>query len=308
MRLRPLTDAVAKPALPVLDVPLGAWGLSALKRGASPVVVNASHAAETVASALGIDASRSSDNVRLMLERPDPLGTGGTLRALRGEVSGRVVTWNSDSLTDVDLDALVESHRAGGALATIAVASTPDDADFEVDDGRVVRLIDRRTESRAGARFIGVAVYERSALDTLADLVPLGATEALLVPLLERNELRAFEHRGYALDVGTPARYLTANEDALSGRAPTPPRSFPGDTAAVVGGRAYLGPRARANTGSLGPGAIVLASAEVHPAARVVNSVVMPGERVPAGTTVQSCIWFGGRALPVRNLGSTTAS
>ncbi|MGH2700602.1 MAG: sugar phosphate nucleotidyltransferase, partial [Actinomycetota bacterium] len=33
-RLRPLTDVVPKPALPLLDVPLGAWGLTGLLQAA----------------------------------------------------------------------------------------------------------------------------------------------------------------------------------------------------------------------------------------------------------------------------------
>lgn len=295
-RLRPLTDVLAKPALPLLDLPLGAWGLSALERSVTPVVVNVSHLAETVVSALGLD--RPGGTVRAMLERPEPLGTGGTLRALRDEVTDRLVVWNADSLCDVDLGEVLRTHEVSGAAATIVVTHVAGEADFEVDGARVTRLIDRREESAPGARFIGVTVYERGALSLLSDAVPLGATEGLLAPLLERGDLHAFEHHGYWLDVGTPARWATANQDVLNGKAPAPPVDLPGDVVEVPGGRAYAGPGVGAEVESLGPGAVLLAGSAVETGAYVTNSVVWPGERVPAGTELVNAIWFGSRPLP----------
>lgn len=302
-RLRPLTDVLAKPALPILDLPLGAWGLDALERSSPPVVVNASHLAQTVAAALAPSTLDHGDvavaaGPRLMLERPEPFGTGGTLRALRHEVADRLVAWNSDSLTDLDLEALLEAHDKSEARATIAVVHSVDHGDFETVRGRVTGIIDRRRERCAGARFMGVAVYERNALELLDDRVPLGATEGLLKPLLETGELHVFEHHGYWLDVGTPARYLDANQDALEGGAPAPPRPWPGEVVDVVGGRAYVGPGADAEIDSLGPGAVLLAGSIVETRASVTRSVVWPGERVPAGTSLDRCIWFDGRALP----------
>jgi NDP-sugar pyrophosphorylase family protein len=296
-RLRPLTDVLAKPALPVLDLPLGAWGLSALERSFPPVVVNVSHLAETVVSALGLD--RPGGTVRAMLEAPEPLGTGGTLRALRDEVADRLVVWNADSLCDVDLGEVLRAHEVSGAAATIAVTSVSKEADFEVAGTRVTKLIDRREVSAPGARFIGVAVYERSALSLLSDAVPLGATEGLLMPLLERGELHAYEHQGYSLDVGTPARWSEANQHVLNGKAPPPPVEPPGDIVEVPGGRAYAGPGVGAEVESLGPGAILLAGSAADAGAYITNSVVWPAERVPAGTELMDAIWFGGRPLPL---------
>lgn len=306
VRLRPLTDDLPKPALPVLDVPLGTWGLAALERSAPPVVVNASHLADALAAALGItmdaETSPHERRPRIMVERPEPFGTGGTLRALRDQVGDRLVTWNADSLSDVDVEALLESHTSSGAAATIVVLRSGDGADFETDGGRVVELIDRRVENRAGSRFIGVAVYERETLDLLPDRAPLGATEGLLKPLIERGHLHAFEHDGYVLDVGTPARYLEANQDVLAGLAPDPPRPVPGEIIDVSGGRAYVGPRVEAPVESLRAGAILLAGSAVEPGAIVSRAVVWPGERVASGTTLEDAIWFGGRALQVAPL------
>ena len=292
-RLRPLTDVVAKPALPVLDVPLASWGLAALAAHVPPVVVNVSHLAATVVSALG----GRPESCSFSYEEPEALGTGGTLRALRDGVRGRLVTWNSDLVADVDLGALLEAHKASGAQATLAVARVEARADFEIRDARVVRVVDRRSQDEAGVRFLGAAVYERSALDLIEDRVPLGATEGLLRALVDRGALAVSEHTGYARDVGTLERYLRVNLDLLEGSAPGLDPGPPGEIIEVEGGRAYVGPRARAPRAALGPGAILLAGAVVESGARITRSIVWPQEVVPAGTELSNCIWFEGSAL-----------
>lgn len=291
-RLRPLTDVVAKPALPLLDLPLGAWGAKSL--GASPgFVVNVSHLAETIIEALDPEAL----GARVFVEHPEPYGTGGTLAALRDRVDERLLVWNADTLTDLDATELLETHERSGAAGTISVMAVPSYADFKVSDGRATELIDRRHASEAGARYIGVAVFEKRALELLPGGRPHGLTETLLRPLLERGELGVHVHERYSLDVGTIDRYLTASLDVLYERAPRPPRSIPGKVVEVSGGRSYMGPGAHADEDSLGPGAIVLANATVEPGARIEHSIVWRAERVPSGTELRDVVWFGGRAL-----------
>ena len=58
------------------------------------------------------------------VEEPEPLGRGGGLRfaAAAREHDGPLFALNGDELLDVDLEAMLERHRAQGAAATIAVA------------------------------------------------------------------------------------------------------------------------------------------------------------------------------------------
>lgn len=290
-RLRPLSDAVPKAALPLLDVPLGLWGLDALKRTAAPVVINASWMAPAVAEALG------GPDVEIVLEDPEPYGTGGTLKALEPRLGDRVLVHNGDLLTTLDPADLLATHAAGGALATIAVHDVDHGADLIHDGTRATSFIDRRFEQGRGAVYIGVAAFEKAAIARLEERRPLGLAETLLKDLAEDGELAVHRHRGYWADVGTPMAYLETSIDLVEGRAPAPPRDLPGQIVEVVGGKAYLGPGATAAQGTLGPGAIVLAGAKVAPRARVEGAVVWTGVTIASGREVRDAIASNGRDL-----------
>jgi len=294
-RLRPLTHGTAKPALPVLDVPLGAWGLAALLRKAPPVVVNASHRARELESAL---RRFFTDGWELFYEGPEGLGTGGTVAALAERMSGPVVLFNGDLVTDLDPAAVLATHRRRGAGITLAARPAESGADVRLAGTDIAGFIDRRkTPNESGAQYLGVAVIEAEVARRIPKTVPLGLGESVLAPLAERGSLAAHVYDGYALDVGTIERYLQVCSDLLTGTAPPPPCPLPGQIVDVEGGRAYIGPRAVAPDGSLGPDAIVLRDAVVESGARVERAVVMPGETVAAGTTVADAVVYGGRSF-----------
>jgi mannose-1-phosphate guanylyltransferase len=276
--------------LPLLDIPLGAFG-SALLAPYGPRVVNTSHLSDAVGPALVPWGLQEREE---FFEGPVPLGTAGTLRALADRLAETFVVLNADTLTDADPEGLIGSHRGGGAAATLAVAPVVEGADLEVSGTRVTSFIDRRERSTSGMAFLGLAVYDRS----VVRLIPEGRSgiaEVVLRPLIERGEVAAHVHAGYALDVGTPARYLRASLDLLAGIGPEPPGPFPGSIIEVDGGRAYLGPGARAAENTLGPGAIVLSGAEVE--GRIQDSIVWPGDVVEAGETLNRSIRFSNQTI-----------
>jgi mannose-1-phosphate guanylyltransferase len=292
-RLRPLTESIPKPALPLLDLPLGAWGLCNLLEATGDVVVNASYSSETVFGALA-----PYGEFETLEEGHEPWGTGGTLAALRERVTDTALICNGDALTDVSAARLLAEHRRTGALATVAVRGVHSEGDLFVEDGRATGFIDRRSDpNAAGARYLGIAAFEARALTMLPDTRPAGLAESLLRPLAESGEVHVYESNGYALDVGTVARYLEGSLDLLGGRGPTSPRPPPGELVEVEGGRAYLGIDVSADEESVGPGAIVLAGAALHESSFVSNAIVWHDEEVPRGKRVTNGVWARGELV-----------
>ena len=292
-RLRPLTESIPKPALPLLDIPLGAWGLCNLLEATSDVVVNASYSSDVVFGALA-----PYGEFETLDEGAAPWGTGGTLAALRQRISSTALICNGDVLTDVSAARLLAEHRRAGAAATVAVSLVDTGADLSLDSGRVTGFVDRRSDpDAAGARYLGIAAFEARTLELLPDTRPLGLAESLLRPLADGGEVATYFSDGYALDVGTVARYLEASLDLLEALGPVGPRPPPGELVEVEGGRVYLGLDVASDEESIGPGAMVLAGARLHEDSYVSNAIVWPDEEVPAGTRVENGVWARGRLV-----------
>jgi NDP-sugar pyrophosphorylase family protein len=285
---------VPKAIFPILDVPLGAFGLQQLLSVCAAVFVNVDAPARgAVETALAPIASRGPSPVIFVEELPEPFGAAGTLVTIRERVADVAVTWNADTITDLAAPDLLEAHAASGAQATIAVVPVDRGADVSFRGERATSYIDRHARSDAsGGQFMGAAVFERRLLDTLPESRPLGLAEALLEPLVRKGEVAIHAHKGYAIDVGTFPRYLQASIDVLEGRGPKPPLPWPGDVVQLELGAAYVGPGASASDGTLGPGAVLLRDSQVHAGAFVERAILWPEAVVPSGTRVSNTVWF----------------
>src|ERR1700704_2997002 len=139
-RLWPLTCDRTKPALPVLGKPLAGYVAEYLaQNGIEDVVVNLHHQPESFRGSLG-DGSQF--RVRLQyVHEPVILGTSGALDNARELLEGDTfVVVNGKLITDLDLQAALETHRQRKALATLVLLRNPKHERFsmvETVDGLV---------------------------------------------------------------------------------------------------------------------------------------------------------------------------
>jgi NDP-sugar pyrophosphorylase family protein len=89
-RLRPLTNTIPKPLLPIAGTPLIVWNLLLLKRyGFHDVVINLHHLGPMIEQAVG---NGSRYGLRIIYSRePTILGTGGGLKQAEPNFSGESV-------------------------------------------------------------------------------------------------------------------------------------------------------------------------------------------------------------------------
>lgn len=153
-RMRPLTDQLPKPLLPVAGRPLIEHHITALVAvGLRELVINISYRAEQIREALG-DGSRLGAAIRYSLEQPSALETGGGIhRALPLLGPGPFAVINGDVWTDYDFAGL--SKRTDG-LAHLVLVDNPEHhpaGDFHLAAGKVLASGEPRLT------FSGIGVY-----------------------------------------------------------------------------------------------------------------------------------------------------
>ena len=129
-RLRPLTERLPKPLLPIGGRPLLEWNLLLLKKhGITHALINLHHLGDQIVETFG-DGSRYGMRLAYSHE-PVILGTGGGIKQAQPYFEDRpVLVLNGDTLSDCDLTALLETHRVRRALATLAVREDPHAAEW----------------------------------------------------------------------------------------------------------------------------------------------------------------------------------
>ena len=224
-RLRPLTNTVPKPLLPISGTPLIVWNLLLLKRhGFHDVVINLHHLGPMIEQALG---NGSNYGLRIVYSRePVILGTGGGLKKAEPHFSGEaVLVLNGDTLVELDLGAFCAFHQQRDAVATLVLRKDPEAARWglvEMDsDNRIVRITGRGKSESGPVQprmFAGIHILHPRLLRD----VPKGKESSIIDPYvaaIQRGEtVLGYDSEGYWSDIGTPERYAQAEHDASAGR------------------------------------------------------------------------------------------
>jgi NDP-sugar pyrophosphorylase family protein len=247
------------------------------------------------------------------------MGTAGGYKFAAGSIRETTVVFNGDILTDLNLADVIERHRAANAEATIVLVPVEDPSKFglvETDaDGRVLRFLEKPSietlaEVKLNTINAGIYILEPSILDLI---VPgeNSSFEYDVFPKIIEKGTPFYSHilrDEYWRDLGTPASYLAAHHDFLSGRIR---REFDLSdtgsdiaTAADVDGVSILAegcvikPNARIVNSVLGPGV------HVDEKAVIANSVIWAHTRVSAGAEIDGAIigrsCYLGRNVSVR--------
>ncbi len=215
-RLRPLTEDVPKPMLPVGDQPLLERIVRRLRQaGIRQVVLTTHYKPEQIVDHFG-DGSRFGVELDYIQEG-EPLGTAGALSKL-DDAAQPLLVMNGDILTEVDFRAFLDFHRSHDAALTVAVRKY----DLQVPYG-VVRTDDvwiTDIEEKPRLRhFINAGIYLLEP-DVWA-MIP--ADEPYDMPQLIRQLTRdgrkvaCFPVLEYWLDIGAVEDYQRAQRDVADG-------------------------------------------------------------------------------------------
>jgi dTDP-glucose pyrophosphorylase len=201
-RLRPLTEAIPKPMLPVGGRPLLESIIRNIKdQGYQRFFIAVNHRREVVQDHFG-DGSSLGVRIDYLVER-NSLGTAGALSLLPERPSHPIVVMNADLLTSIGLDHLLRFHADQGAEATMCAREITAQVPYGVirfDGPRLTEIEEKPTQRY----FVNAGIYALSppVLDLIAKDRPFDMPE-LFSALLERERSAAvFPIREYWMDIG----------------------------------------------------------------------------------------------------------
>jgi mannose-1-phosphate guanylyltransferase len=307
-RLRPLTETIPKPLIPLVDRPFLRHVFDHLTRhGVDEVLLSSPYLEEVFAEFLA-----GSEHVPAVtwVPEPNPLGTGGAVANAAQGLDETFLVLNGDILTDLDLSALLAHHRAAGAAATIALDAVDDARPYGLvkldDEGHVREFVEKPADEVPGLVNAGTYVLEPGAIQGVAIDRPVSIEREVFPGLIASGAiLRGFVSKAYWMDLGTPEKYLQATFDALEGRIFGLEYAAPHvDPGADVSLRAHLGrwvvagPGARIGAEAEVEDSVLMAGASVEDRAKVTESLLGPGAVVGAGAIVQGAVLAEGASIP----------
>jgi mannose-1-phosphate guanylyltransferase len=283
-RMRPLTETVPKPLLPMVDRPFLDHVLDRLAASGVDSVVLSSPYLEQVFDPFLRTREGKPPAVHWITES-QPLGTAGAIANALDQLDDTFLVLNGDILTDLDLTAMTAFHRSRGAVATISLAPVDDARPFGLVDldpnARVRAFREKPTDPVKGNVNTGTYVLEPVALQGVSTNRSVSIETEVFPGLIDAKvPVYGFLSDVYWKDLGTPEKFLLATFDALEGRIHGLSYDAPFLGAdADVAESARIGPRT-----VLGPGTVIGPDAEVQ------DSVLFAGTRVEARARVHGSI------------------
>jgi mannose-1-phosphate guanylyltransferase len=157
-RLRPLTDDLPKPLIPIFDKPLITFALDHLVDiGIESFIIN-THKLAGLFEDFFPDRGYAGHPIALVHE-PDLLETGGGIKNVESQLGSKpFITYSGDILTDIDLQPLLDDHFRRGNDVTLALRETDLGAAVAFRDGRVIDIAGRYGAS-GDYDFANIAVW-----------------------------------------------------------------------------------------------------------------------------------------------------
>ncbi len=207
-RLRPITEKIPKPLVPVAHEPFLHWQLLDLKaQGYTKVLLLVAYLGEQIEAHFG-DGSTLGLEIQYAYE-PEPLGTGGALRNALPKLDEEFVLLNGDSFLRAPLDEMLKAHRQGGFSATVSVYDNHDPVPVIPNlkvNGPVVQAYEKDAGPTRGFDKIDSGIYVLNRSIVAERPLDRFMLADLWVPLIGQKKLGAFDVRERFYDIGTPER------------------------------------------------------------------------------------------------------
>jgi len=303
-RLRPLTIGLPKPMAPVVNRPVMEHILLLLKEhGISEVVVTLQYLANVIQDYFG-DGSSLGMQLHYSIE-DTPLGTAGSVKQAERWLDDTFLIISGDALTDFDLTAIMDYHRAKKSVATLTLTHVANPLEYGVvvtdAGGHITQFLEKPSWSEVISDTINTGIYVLE--PEVLKRCPVGQSFDFshdLFPQLLADGQPIFGYvpeSGYWTDVGTLDEYVRACFDVLEGKVAVdiggePQRAgiWRGHRVEIASDARLIGPVYIGHDVHIGAGAVIEGPAVIGD-----NTTIAHQARVTRSIVQRSC-YIGPRA------------
>ena len=307
-RLKPITNELPKPMVPVMGKPLLERNIKNLKKhGIDEVILSTCYKPQRIkeyfedGSKFGVKINYISEDI--------PLGTGGAIKNAQEFFEDTFLVFNSDILSDIDISEIVRFHKEKGALATIAATQVDNPSAYGViehdEKGFITAFKEKPLPHETNSNLInaGIYVFEPDLLDEIPTGRVVSIERETFPLLLEKGyKISVYNKCSYWLDLGTPEKYMKAHKDILNrklkieGHNFNTKSKFISKTAKIhqnarIVGPVYIGKNVEiSDYAMVGPNTVLCDGSFVGMGAKVIGSVVWSQAIVESGASVVNSV------------------
>ncbi len=276
-RLRPLTNVLPKPLVPIFHEPMANYALRHCQAaGISEFAINTHHLPDAWQNAYPNAKFHGSPlhffHEEILLE------TGGGIKNIASFIdTDPLLIYNGDILTDIDISALIHHHKTSGNIATLALRSTGENCNVNISGHQVTDMRNLLSNTPGTHQFTGIYCIQPEILP----LIPSGEVVSVVpafIELIKMEKLGAVVlDEGSWFDIGNPEAYREIHTHMRSQRKD------------AIHPDAVIHPQAEVCTDTciIGPGAQIASGAKLK------NTIVWPQVSIPEDTNACSQILTG---------------
>jgi mannose-1-phosphate guanylyltransferase len=282
-RLRPLTDELPKPLVPIFQKPLITFALDHLiATGIQRFVIN-THRLPHLFERRFAEKNYRGRPLDLVNE-PELLETGGGIKNVERFLrEGDFLTYSGDILTDVPLFSLIEEHFRAGNDVTLALRETGFKPSIAFREGRIVD-IGERFGIAGDYDFANIAVWSRKIFQRIPQR-KISFIPVLLDWIKEEGKIGGIVlNEGKWLNIGSSAQYVEAHR-MISSENWSPDFIHDADWAARIAKSATIDTSAQ-----LRGLTVVGANCYIGAGAILRDTIVWPGAQIASLSELQGCI------------------
>ena len=214
-RLRPLTDKVPKPMLPLGGKPIIEYNTDRLRQyGITNIHISINYLGQQLVDYFG-DGRLHDLNIKYVTEER-PLGTIGAVKLIEKFENPYILVMNSDLFTDADFESMwfaLQEHEADLCVASIPYTVSIPFAIMERTNGCITALKEKPTHTHYANA--GIYLFRKEMLKYIPMNMKFNATDLIEAVIENGDKVIDLPLTGYWIDIGRHEEYEKAKEIIL---------------------------------------------------------------------------------------------